>query len=636
MLVVSAAEHAASQATTELSMQTPRGVESISGRITRLSEGKFTVETEDGTKQSVALNKLTPDSARNALIDWVGASVVSINTESTLGEEMGQGSGFAVGGGELILTNYHVIRGAGEIKVTYRVGDRDPHSASCVLADRENDIAFLRVTEAPGELHGLDFAGRRDPARGSPTWTIGHPRGLEDTVAWGNVNAVRSTNRLPERFRNMLSADDDTTWIQTDAVLTNGSSGSPLLNADGQVIGMNSWVAGPNLGFAIACRHLDRLVDQASEAEAMDLPLEPGKSESAMGWLSRDVAGVNQEFREQTEELRKRIARMPFDKQREASLTFTNSYQQKFFEIGTADPDSWSGFQGLFLTVSLLNDTPESQQRCGEALKHLAKHHLDRKDLGDVAMQMADEEFDLGRKFCSFVVKKSPHKEAQANAALALGRNTMYLLENSGEISLAKIESRRKLVKSIISGVKKNYSDVQMSRSPFMRVTFGDMAEVLESQLDACPFGRPAEEIEGIDFHGATFKLSDYRGQVVMLDFFVNWCGYCVRMYPHEREMVTDLADRPFALLGVHCENQKVLEELIDSGKVTWRCWADGVQGPISTQWEIDGYPSIFLIDHNGIIRTRFASIEAEKIDKMVAELLAEAEADRSALTSAN
>src|SRR5881397_2162529 len=70
--------------------------------------------------------------------------------------------------------------------------------------------------------------------------------------------------------------------------------------------------------------------------------------------------------------------------------------------------------------------------------------------------------------------------------------------------------------------------------------------------------GQPAPEIEGEDIDGNRMKLSDFRGKVVVLDFWGFWCSYCVRWIPHEKAMVERLKGRPFVLLGVNSDRNRV------------------------------------------------------------------------------
>ena len=84
--------------------------------------------------------------------------------------------------------------------------------------------------------------------------------------------------------------------------------------------------------------------------------------------------------------------------------------------------------------------------------------------------------------------------------------------------------------------------------------TYGALAEQALFELRELAVGRPAPDIEGEDADGHRFKLSDYRGKVVVLTFSGNWCGPCRAMYPQERELVARLKDRPFALLSVNTD----------------------------------------------------------------------------------
>ena len=135
--------------------------------------------------------------------------------------------------------------------------------------------------------------------------------------------------------------------------------------------------------------------------------------------------------------------------------------------------------------------------------------------------------------------------------------------------------------------------------------TLADIARTDLRRLRNLAVGQTAPEIEGRDVDGNPFKLSDYRGRVVLLTFSGNWCGPCRAMYPEERALVERLKGRPFALLSVNTDrDRETLRRSISQGEITWRCWWEsGVEGLICTRWLIEGFPQVYLLDHTGVIR---------------------------------
>ena len=97
-------------------------------------------------------------------------------------------------------------------------------------------------------------------------------------------------------------------------------------------------------------------------------------------------------------------------------------------------------------------------------------------------------------------------------------------------------------------------------------------------------------------------------------------------MYPHERSLVKRLANKPFALIGINSDRDKAqLKQVMKQENITWRSFWNGPQGtrgPISTAWGVRAWPTIYVLDHNGIIR--FKNVRGEAMDKAVDVLLAE------------
>lgn len=97
-------------------------------------------------------------------------------------------------------------------------------------------------------------------------------------------------------------------------------------------------------------------------------------------------------------------------------------------------------------------------------------------------------------------------------------------------------------------------------------------------------------------------------------------------MYPHERSLVASMQGRPFALLGVNSDPKDDVRAALKRENITWRSWWDGgsTRGPIASYYGVSGWPTIYVIDHRGIIR--YKGVRGEKMNEAVEILLAEAE----------
>jgi hypothetical protein len=109
-------------------------------------------------------------------------------------------------------------------------------------------------------------------------------------------------------------------------------------------------------------------------------------------------------------------------------------------------------------------------------------------------------------------------------------------------------------------------------------------------------------------------------------------------MYPHERSLVKTLADKPFALVGVNSDpDLEKLKAVLKDENITWRSFTngpDGTGGPISTAWRVQGWPTLYVIDHKGVIRHKYLGSPGDKvldkaIEKLVEEAVKESKRDR-------
>lgn len=160
--------------------------------------------------------------------------------------------------------------------------------------------------------------------------------------------------------------------------------------------------------------------------------------------------------------------------------------------------------------------------------------------------------------------------------------------------------------------------------------SLADMAIAGLDDWDNLEEGKPAPEIDAEGVDGKRFKLSDYRGKVVVLIFWGTWCAPCMAAVPHEREMAEKYKDKPVALLGVDCDpdRTKALEVMKKEG-ITWPNWYDGDpgEGPIAQAYHIRSYPTAMVIDAEGKIRMRKGA--GKSLERLVDKLLAEMQSEK-------
>ena len=182
------------------------------------------------------------------------AATVYLEMQDSKGVPLGFGSGFFVGD-NLIATNYHVIEGAarGTAKL---VGQFSTYTIEGVTAtDKTNDLALLKVTMSG--INPLPLGNSSDVKIGETVYVAGNPRGLEGTFS----NGIISSRRDPYAKER----------LQMTAPISPGSSGGPVLNSKGEVIGISfmTLVGGQNLNFAIPSRYLTELLTESKPAKPL-------------------------------------------------------------------------------------------------------------------------------------------------------------------------------------------------------------------------------------------------------------------------------------------------------------------------------------------------------------------------------
>jgi putative serine protease PepD len=187
-------------------------------------------ETASGARREVSTTALSA----TQIYKQDSGGVVAIKAVTSEGED--SGTGIVLNDQGLILTNDHVIAGATSIVAGPGISPNTTRPATVVGEEPNQDLALIKINPSGLSLHPLSLVSSSSVQIGDPVYAIGNPYGLDETLTRGIVSALNRTISAPDG-----SSIDGA--IQTDAALNPGNSGGPLLNEQGDVIGVNSQIA---------------------------------------------------------------------------------------------------------------------------------------------------------------------------------------------------------------------------------------------------------------------------------------------------------------------------------------------------------------------------------------------------------
>jgi serine protease Do len=199
---------------------------------------------------------------RGFLFDWWRENWAPFYQE--LPPQYSAGSGVIIDEEGYVLTNVHVIEDATEIVVT--LTDKRTYPADLVIGTRKSDVALLKIRAKVGEKFApIRFAADDDLYLGETVMALGNPFGLGGSVSRGILS---SKTRRSTAQDGILDMED---WIQTDAAINPGNSGGPLVNLEGELIGLNVAIykEGQGIGFAIPVKRVSESLGEIFTAETL-------------------------------------------------------------------------------------------------------------------------------------------------------------------------------------------------------------------------------------------------------------------------------------------------------------------------------------------------------------------------------
>jgi S1-C subfamily serine protease len=267
----------------------------------------ITVSTESAAPAATAVPQIntsnsiiTQQDVLITLYDRVAPGVVTIRVLTDQGDILG--SGFVIDMEGHLVTNYHIVEGVTDLEVDFQSGYKV--RGEVVATDLDSDLAVLKVDAPADQLHPLAFGDSDQVKVGQTVIAIGNPFGLDGTMT---VGIVSSMGRTLESLRQSSSGTYFTAGgiIQTDAAINPGNSGGPLLNLQGEVIGVNRAIETTNftatgepinsgIGFAISSNIVQRVIPHLIADGQYDYPYLGISSTEDISLLQAEALGLPQ------------------------------------------------------------------------------------------------------------------------------------------------------------------------------------------------------------------------------------------------------------------------------------------------------------------------------------------------------
>lgn len=284
-----------------------------------------------------------------------------------------------------------------------------------------------------------------------------------------------------------------------------------------------------------------------------------------------------------------------------ASIPAADPYAEEVLKLIEASPDDPAVVEGLNWLVTQCLYLPPGQA----ALEKIASRYAALPGLAPALKRLEDCDPALAAPALAAVLKQNPHQEEQAAATYALARHQFAAFEAAANPQ-TRAEARARAAE-LLERLVTTYPQVSIQGFPL-----ADQAAALLFEMTHLSPGATAPEITGRDHENQEFKLSDYRGRHVLLVFWGDWCHGCHGLQPLLAEISTRHSGKPLAILGVNTDGRATALKALAASTLDWRCWLDGsTSGPITSEWNLRHFPTLYLIGPDGVILEKDPSLPA-------------------------
>jgi thiol-disulfide isomerase/thioredoxin len=302
-------------------------------------------------------------------------------------------------------------------------------------------------------------------------------------------------------------------------------------------------------------------------------------------------------------------------------------YSPRFLAIAVRNPVGPDAVGALTMALETSFDFSAGKplETRDTALELLRAHHVTKPEIKGALKRLVGLELDQqDRNLVADIVARNPDRRIQFEACRKMIEYRESFLRN-----ISSLRQDAQYRQQIAAGTRKPLSAKMVAKfDRFERELPGLEASLHEKYADLfgerasiaekTSIGQHAPEVVAQDLDDKAVDLSAFRGKVVVLDVWATWCGPCKSMIPFQRTMVERMKGRPFEYVSISIdENKDTLTDFLAREKMPWRHWWVGVDSRFGDAWDIRHYPTIYIIDANGIIRDK----DVESCDDREAEL---------------
>jgi peroxiredoxin/TolA-binding protein len=285
----------------------------------------------------------------------------------------------------------------------------------------------------------------------------------------------------------------------------------------------------------------------------------------------------------------------------------------KLLELVVADPQDAVALETIEHVLQEQIDFLDEEQAAA-VFETLAQHHAASDKIAAICALTAELELsDAMRAFLGAVVAKNKDHQARAWAHFALATAKYSEADAANDLKLFKEAELLfdKVVKEIPADATEG--------------TPVDAAERYLFELRHLLPGMKAPDFETENLQGKSVKLSQQQGKVTLLVFWATWCEFCAELQPQQAELLKKNSGRAFSIVAISGDDDvDTVKQHLANRSLPWTHWYNGPEGGVLDAWNVQAFPTVYLIDAAGVIRHR--NIHGEELNKAVESLLKEAE----------